>query len=98
MSINLKSIRLIKDKWYGTIWFNSKGDGVMNEDLKVIKKKYGENMMRLCRDLFPTILEQEGLLSQTMLEHFEPSHELYNDIIANDLSVKFKNYIYRWNN
>ena len=66
----------------------------MNEDLKVIKKKYGENMMRLCRELFPTILEQEGLLSQTMLEHFEPSHELYNDIIANDLSVKFKNYIY----
>ncbi len=66
----------------------------MNEDLKVIKKKYGENMMRLCRELFPTILEQEGLLSQIMLEHFEPSHELYNDIIANDLSVKFKNYIY----
>ena len=71
-----------------------KGDGVMNEDLKVIKKKYGENMMKLCRELFPTILEQEGLLSQTMLEHFEPSHELYNDIIGNDLSAEFKNYIY----
>ena len=65
----------------------------MNEDLKIIKKKYGENMMKLCRELFPTILEQEGLLSQTMLEHFEPSHELYNDIMGNDLSGDFKNYI-----
>ena len=66
----------------------------MHFDLKVIKKKYGENMMKLCRKFFPTILEQEGLLSQTMLKHFEPSRELYNDIITNDLIVEFKNYIY----
>ena len=66
----------------------------MHFDLKVIKKKYGENMMKLCREFFPTILEQEGLLSQTILKHFEPSRELYNDIITNDLSVEFKNYIY----
>ena len=33
------------------------------EDLKVIKKKFGEDMMRLCRKLFPSLLEEKGLLS-----------------------------------
>lgn len=66
----------------------------MNSDLKIIKKKYGENMMKLCREFFPTLLEKEGLLSKIMLEKFEPSHDLYDDIIANDLDIEFKNYIY----
>ena len=66
----------------------------MNEDLKVIKKKYGENMMKLCRENFPSLLEQEGLLSQLMLEHFVPSHELYDDIVNNGLDTDFKNYMY----
>ena len=35
----------------------------MNSDLKLIKKKYGEEMSHLCHELFPVILEQEGLLS-----------------------------------
>ena len=30
--------------------------------LDLIKKYYGENMMHLCRKLFPTILEKKGLL------------------------------------
>ena len=29
----------------------------MNEDLKIIKKHYGEKMMHLCRELFPTLLQ-----------------------------------------
>ena len=66
----------------------------MNEDLKIIKKKYGENMMKLCRKYFPSLLEQKGLLPQLMLEHFVPSHELYDDIVNNDLNTAFKNYIY----
>lgn len=32
------------------------------DDLKQIKKEYGENMAHLCRELFPTILETPGLL------------------------------------
>lgn len=52
----------------------------MNEDLKIIKKKYGEKMMRLCRDMFPSLLEEKGLLSGLLLSHFEPSHDLYNDL------------------
>ena len=66
----------------------------MNKDLKIIKKKYGENMMHLCRTLFPTILEKEGILSQVILDSFEVSHELYNDLISNNLEAIFKNYIY----
>ena len=66
----------------------------MNPDLKIIKNKYGEKMMHLCRQLFPTLLENPYLLSNLMLNLFEPTKELYNDIIKNDLEEKFKNYIY----
>ena len=66
----------------------------MNKDLKLIKKKYGEEMMHLCRELFPTILEQEGLLSKLLLDNFKESKSLSKDIIDNGLEEKFKNYIY----
>lgn len=32
----------------------------MNNDLKWIKKHYGEKMMHLCRDYLPSLLEKEG--------------------------------------
>ena len=66
----------------------------MNKDLKIIKKKYCERMMKLCRELFPTLLEKEGLLSRLLLEHFEPTRFLYEDIISNELVIDFKGYIY----
>lgn len=66
----------------------------MNKDLRIIKKKYGENMSKLCRELFPQLLETEGLLSNLILSNFNPSHQLYNDIISENLTTHFKNYIY----
>ena len=66
----------------------------MTEDLKIIKKKYGEDMMHLCRDLFPTLLEKRGLLSQILLNNFHESHYLCQDIVANNLEYDFKNFIY----
>ena len=66
----------------------------MNKDLKIIKKKYGEEMMHLCRDLFPTLLEQEGLLPKLLLDNFKESRSLVKDIIDNKLFEEFKNYIY----
>lgn len=66
----------------------------MIDDLKIIKKKYGENMMHLCRELFPTILETPGLLSKLMLDNFEPTRFLYNDIIESNNISDFKNYVY----
>ena len=61
----------------------------MSNDLKIIKKYYGEKMSKLCRKLFPTILETEGLLSTLLLDHFEPNHFLYDDIIKQDRKVDF---------
>ena len=69
----------------------------MREDLKIIKKKYGEKMANLCRRLFPTLLEEEGLLSKLLLDHFDQSHSLYEDIINQHKESEFKNYIYSWN-
>lgn len=66
----------------------------MNQDLKIIKNKYGEKMMHLCRNLFSTILETEGVLSKIMLEKFEPTKFLYEDIIQNNLIEEFSSCIY----
>ncbi len=66
----------------------------MNQDLKIIKKKYGEKMAHLCRELFPTILETDGLLLNLMLSHFEPNHDLYDDIISQKKEDDFKDFIY----
>ena len=64
------------------------------DDLKIIKKLYGENMMHLCRTLFPTILETKGLLSKLMLSKFAPNHDLYDDIKNGDYDCDFRNCIY----
>ncbi len=63
-------------------------------DLKWIKRHYGEKFSHLCRDMFPTILEEEGMLSKLLSEHFPPSRELYDDILQNNLINSFRNYIY----
>ena len=65
------------------------------KELKRIKKKYGEDFMRLCRDLFPTILEQEGRLEEILYSTFAGnSRTLYEDIVNAGLEADFKNYIY----
>ena len=63
-------------------------------DLKNIKNKYGENMMHLCRELFPTLLETPGSLFNLLESNFEFSKFLYDDIINNHMEEEFKNYIY----
>ena len=65
----------------------------MNEELKKIKKKYGEELMHLCRKLFPTILETPNLLYSILEEHFGFSKMLASDIIENNLIENFENYI-----
>ena len=63
-------------------------------DLKLIKQYYGEEMMHLCRELFPTILEQEGVLYNVIDTHFAHYRFLAHDIIKNNLKYAFKDYIY----
>ena len=62
-------------------------------DLDRIKDKYGENMMHLCRELFPTLLDRNGLLFETMLSYFYPTHFLYEDLINNSKVSLFQEYI-----
>lgn len=70
----------------------------MKKDFEIIKKKYGERFAKLCRTLFPTILEKEGLLPQILEEKFEPSKFLYEDITENRMEKEFQNFIYTYAN
>lgn len=68
---------------------------MVEKELKKIKKVYGEDFMHLCRTLFPTLLEQEGLLYQILSQNFSSnSKTLYKDIMNNNLEEEFKGYIY----
>ena len=53
--------------------------------------------MHLCRSLFPTLLETEGLLFELISNKYAPTKGLYSDIVNNDLIEKFKEYIYKLN-
>lgn len=64
-------------------------------DLKIIRRKYGEKMAHFCRDNFASILEVPGLLSSIFLENFHDSHILYDDIVSEQKETAFKNYIYK---
>lgn len=65
------------------------------KELKKIKKIYGENFMKLCRELFPTILEEKGKLEKILLASFSKnSKTLYEDITNNNLKERFKAYVY----
>ena len=68
------------------------------DDLKYIKKYYGEKMSHLCRDLFSSILECPGLLYHLISTHFYQSKSLYYDIVNEQKEESFKNYIYSFYN
>ena len=65
------------------------------EELNDIRKAYGEDFMHLCRKLFPTLLEKDGMLFKILSELFSTnSKTLCEDIIRYKLKEKFKSYIY----
>ena len=64
------------------------------DDLKLIKKHYGEKMMHLCRELFPTLLETEGLLWYALTKKFPYSKLIADDVIRENAQGEFKNIIY----
>ena len=64
------------------------------DDLKLIKKHYGEKMSHLCRDLFPTILETEGLLWKILTSKFAYNKILYEDFELFNATNDFKELIY----
>ena len=66
----------------------------MIDDLKIIRKKYGEKMYHFCREAFPILLEEPGKLSKLLMDNFHESHSLYDDIEVDGELNEFKNYIY----
>ena len=63
-----------------------------SKELNRIKKLYGEKFMHFCRSIFPTLLEQEGLLTEVLKSTFATnSRTLYDDIVNNDLEEEFNN-------
>ncbi len=65
----------------------------MDDELKKIKKLYGEKMMHLSRTLFPTVLNKKGLLLSILENTIAPTHSFVDDIIENELEDEFKNFI-----
>ena len=65
----------------------------MNSDLKILKKKYGENFSKLCRNLFPSILEEEGTLVSIITSLFKESHFLYDDLIKYNMVYSFQKLV-----
>ena len=70
----------------------------MNNDLKLIKKYFGEQMAYLCRELFATIIDNHpGELVNIIREIFDDNHYLYNDLIKYEtrgVITSFKDYVY----
>lgn len=67
----------------------------MNE-LKKIKKLYGETGMRYCRDNFHVLLDTPGLLIKTLNEKIHSRKSFFKDLLEagdNEIS-KFKTFIY----
>ena len=66
----------------------------MNDELKQIKKIYGEEMMHLCRELFPSLLEREGQLLNILTSKLAPTRSFAGDIKEHNLYDEFKSWIY----
>ena len=60
------------------------------DDLKLIKRHYGEDMMKLCRELFPSLLESPGLLYKVLSSCYAPSKLLYRDIKKKSYKNEFR--------
>ena len=65
-----------------------------SKELNRIKKLYGEKFMHLCRRLFPTLLEQEGLLTQILEENFSTNSRTLGEDITEEMEEDFKNFIF----
>ena len=66
----------------------------MDNDLKLIKSKYGEKMMHLCREHFAKLLDTDGLLPSLLEKYFYNYRTLADDIISQDRVDDFKTFIY----
>ena len=67
-----------------------------NKELNSIKKKYGESFMHVCRELFPTMLEDDGMLSSILADYFATNNRELGETIRKKrgLESRFKEFVY----
>ncbi len=66
----------------------------MKNDLDVIKYRFGERMMKLCRDELYKLLEVPGLLPKLLDQYFAKQKFLAEDIILQSHIQSFKDFLY----
>ena len=66
----------------------------MQNDLKWIKKHFGEKMMHLCRENLYRLLENKGLVPKLLDEHFARDRHLAEDIVNQDMIDCFKSFMF----
>ena len=67
--------------------------GKSSDDLALIKKYYGEDMMHFCRFHFATILEEPMALYNILSSTFAPNKYLLEDIAWEEKKDIFKDYV-----
>lgn len=70
-------------------------DDTMQNELKLIKSKYGEKMAYFCRDNFQIILEKDGTLFSILTDTFDFSRSLFADIVEQNQMMEFKKFIFK---
>ena len=65
----------------------------VKNDERFIKKKYGENMWKLCSRLFPRPLERSELLASILDYYFDHGRGLYDYIEDNNLEFEFQSFV-----
>ena len=65
----------------------------MNQEEKKIKKYYGEKMLQGLYQLFPTIMEEPGVMFRLLESHFAFNKFLFDDMVRNHCLVSFKQFI-----
>lgn len=63
------------------------------KDLQIIKKKWGDTAMKFCRENFPLLLDQTGLLPQLLQETIHDKC-FFKDLLDSSQALNFKTYIY----
>ena len=64
------------------------------DDLALIKKDYGEDMMHFCRFHFATILEEPMILYHILSSSFAPNKFLFSDLSREEKLYDFKDFVF----
>jgi len=66
----------------------------MQKDLAWVKNKYGDDMVKLCRDNLESVLEHEGMLRELLDKYFSHNKFLHEDLVIQNKVDEFRAFIY----